>query len=81
MGHGPAFDRIQSAGADDRAAAADEAQPRVIVVVAVEIVDRDAHPAGAHELVEDLVLEVEVHVTHDLVGVVAADDAAVGDGS
>src|SRR5947208_10927034 len=42
-------------------AAADESEPGVIEVVAVELVDGHAHPAGGHELVEHLVLEEEVH--------------------
>src|SRR6185437_9315801 len=57
---------------------ADEAQARVIEVVAVEVVDNRGEGAGADEWVEQLVVEEDVHRTHRLVAVVLADDAIAG---
>ena len=56
-------------------AAADETQRAVVEIVAVEVVHALAQRAGAHERVEDLLLE-HVHRRGDLVGVIATDHAA-----
>ncbi len=51
----------------------------MVEVVAVELVDRHAHAAGGHELVEDLVLEEQRHARGRLVGVVAPHHAGIRD--
>ena len=51
----------------------------MVEVVAVELVDRGAARAAAHEGIERLLLEEHRHPAVRLVGVVAADDAPVGD--
>ena len=53
-------------------------RPRVVEVVAVEVVDHGRQRAGADEGVEDLVVEEHVDRRHGLVGVVLADHAFAG---
>ena len=60
--------------------AADEAERRVVEIVAVEIVDDGAERARRHERVVLLVLEEHAHARVGvLIAVVLADDAAPGD--
>ena len=68
-------DHLDRPAAGDHAGdvgAADEAQARVIEIVAVEIVDHGRQRAGADERVQDLVVEEDIHGGHGLVGVVLA---------
>src|SRR5260221_12122479 len=55
--HRPHLDRARAAGRRLEEATADEAEARVVAVVAFKLVDHHAHAAGGHELVEELVLE------------------------
>src|SRR6185312_8420943 len=50
--HRAHLDRPRAGGGGRHAAAADEAEARVVEVVAVELVDGHAEAAGRHELVE-----------------------------
>ena len=53
-------------------------RPRVVEIVAVEVVDHRGERAGADERVHDLVVEEDIHRGHGLVGVVLADHAFAG---
>ena len=59
-------------------AAADEAMRPVVEVVAVVVVDRHSHRAGARIGVHPLVGEERVDIGHGLVGEIPADRAASG---
>src|SRR5439155_14374822 len=75
-----ALDRARAALADADRAAADEAEPRVVEVVGVEVVDCDGIRAGAHVALELLIAEPGSRAAAaGLVGVVLADGAGVRD--
>src|SRR5207253_10157009 len=73
--HGARVDRttVGMVRADERAAL--EAQTAVVEVVVVKVIDRCAKRSRAHERVQVLVLEEDLHSGGRLVAVVLADDA------
>src|SRR5438094_10441650 len=78
--HAQALDRARTALADADRAAADEAEPAVVEVVGVEVVDCDGIRAGAHVALELLIAEPGSRAAAaGLVGVVLADRAGVRD--
>ena len=77
--HRPVADRTTVGMAARKARAAEEAEPRVIEIVAVDVVERHRRAGRTHERIELLVLEEHRHAhAGELVAVVLAHRALAG---